>query len=152
MKGFQKSYIEKILCYPFKLKYLNQKVFYPTLKKRGFFSWKYSVYIWKGFQSFKLKYLNQKVFYLILKKHDFFSWEHRVYILMGFKSHIWKKKTGSRPGHPGSGLTRRVARVWPGCCHSQSFIKPGPVQSPGRSGPGLTHRAGPGLITVPHPR
>jgi len=34
--GF-KSHIEKILCYPFKLKYLNQKVFYPTLKKHNFF-------------------------------------------------------------------------------------------------------------------
>jgi len=36
LKGF-KSHIEKILCYPFKLKYLNQKVFYPTLKKHNFF-------------------------------------------------------------------------------------------------------------------
>jgi len=34
--GF-KSHIKKILCYPFKLKYLNQKVFYPTLKKHNFF-------------------------------------------------------------------------------------------------------------------
>ena len=32
-----KSHIEKIIYYPFKLKYLNQKVFYPTLKKHGFF-------------------------------------------------------------------------------------------------------------------
>jgi hypothetical protein len=36
MKGF-KSHIEKIIYYPFKLKYLNQKVFYPTLKKHDFF-------------------------------------------------------------------------------------------------------------------
>jgi hypothetical protein len=46
-----------------------------------------------------------------------------------------KKKPGLvrvRPGHPGSGSTRRVARVWPGCCHSWSFIKPGLVQPPGR--------------------
>jgi hypothetical protein len=34
--GF-KSHIKKILCYFFKLKYLNQKVFYPTLKKHNFF-------------------------------------------------------------------------------------------------------------------
>ena len=34
--GF-KSHIKMILCYPFKLKYLNQKVFYPTLKKHNFF-------------------------------------------------------------------------------------------------------------------
>ena len=34
--GF-KSHIKKILCYPLKLKYLNQKVFYPTLKKHNFF-------------------------------------------------------------------------------------------------------------------
>ena len=34
--GF-KSHIKKILCYPFKLKYLNQKIFYPTLKKDTFF-------------------------------------------------------------------------------------------------------------------
>jgi hypothetical protein len=59
-----------------------------------------------------------------------------------------KKKTGSRSGS--SGLTHRVARVWPGCCHSRSFIKPGPVQPLGRSGPGSTRRAGPGLITVLH--
>ena len=32
-----KSHIEKITYYPFKLKYLNQKVFYPILKKHGFF-------------------------------------------------------------------------------------------------------------------
>ena len=68
--GF-KSHIEKIIYYPFKLKYLNQKVFYPTLKK-----------------------------------HDL------------------------------------------QCCHSRSFIKPGPVQPPGRPGPGSTRRAGPGLITM----
>ena len=36
LKDF-KSHIENILCYPFKLKYLNQKVFYPTLKKHKFF-------------------------------------------------------------------------------------------------------------------
>jgi len=36
IKGFQ-IHIEKILCYPFKLKYLNQNVFYPTLKKHSFF-------------------------------------------------------------------------------------------------------------------
>ena len=34
--GF-KSHIKKILCYPFKLKYLNQKALYPTLKKYNFF-------------------------------------------------------------------------------------------------------------------
>jgi hypothetical protein len=34
--GF-KYYIKKILCYPFNLKYLTQKVFYPTLKKHNFF-------------------------------------------------------------------------------------------------------------------
>jgi hypothetical protein len=32
-----KSNIKKILCYSFKLKYLNQKVFYPTMKKHNFF-------------------------------------------------------------------------------------------------------------------
>jgi hypothetical protein len=31
------SHIEKILCYAFKLKYLNQQNFYPTLKKYNFF-------------------------------------------------------------------------------------------------------------------
>jgi hypothetical protein len=35
-KGF-KFHIENILYYPFKLKYLNQKVFYPILKKHNFF-------------------------------------------------------------------------------------------------------------------
>jgi len=114
--GF-KSHIKKILCYPFKLKYLNQKVFYP-----------------------------------ILKKHNFFSWEHRVYIPMGFKSHIWKKKkrvlTGSRPGRPGHGLTRWVDRVWLDHCTDRYFDKPGPVQPPGRPGPGSTRRAGSSLITM----
>jgi hypothetical protein len=32
-----KSYIKRILCYSFKLKYLNQKIFHPTLKKHNFF-------------------------------------------------------------------------------------------------------------------
>jgi hypothetical protein len=31
------SHIENILCYAFKLKYLNQQNFYPTLKKHNFF-------------------------------------------------------------------------------------------------------------------
>ena len=51
-----------------------------------------------------------------------------------------KKKPGLarvRLGRPGPGSTHRVARVWPGCCHSRSL----PVQPPGRP-------AGPGLITV----
>jgi len=30
-----------------KLKYLNQKVFYPTLKKHNFFSWEHRVYIYQ---------------------------------------------------------------------------------------------------------
>ena len=65
---------------------------------------------------------------------------------MCFKSHIWRKKKPGlvrvRPGHPGSGSTRRVAPVWPGCCHSRSFIKPELVQPLGRPGPGSTRRAG----------
>ena len=63
---------------------------------------------------------------------------------MGFKSHIKKKKTVSRPGSPGSPGFRvdpPGRRVWPGCCHSRSFIKPRPVQPPDRP-------AGPGLINV----
>ena len=37
-------HIEKILCYPFKLKYLNQKgFFYLTLKKYNFFSCEHRV-------------------------------------------------------------------------------------------------------------
>jgi hypothetical protein len=48
-KGF-KSYIEKILCYLFKLKYLNQNFFYPTLKKHNFF-WEHKLYILMGFKS-----------------------------------------------------------------------------------------------------
>ena len=32
-----KSHIKRILCYYFKLKYLNQKVFHLTLKKYNFF-------------------------------------------------------------------------------------------------------------------
>ena len=67
------SHIEKILCYAFKLKYLNKKN-YPTLKKYNFFLVNVEyiyIYILKDFKShiekilcypFKLKYLNQKVF------------------------------------------------------------------------------------------
>ena len=52
--GF-KSYIKKILCYPFKLKYLNQKVFfYHTLKKHNFFPGNIE-YIYIGFQILYLK-------------------------------------------------------------------------------------------------
>jgi len=51
-------------------------------------------------------------------------------------------------GHPGHGLTRRVERFLPGRCTGRSFDKPGPVQPPGRPGPGSTRRAGPGLITM----
>jgi hypothetical protein len=36
MIGF-KSHIKMILCYPFKLKYLNKKIFYSILKKQNFF-------------------------------------------------------------------------------------------------------------------
>jgi hypothetical protein len=36
-------------------------------------------------------------------------------------------------------------RVWPGCCTSWSFNKPGPVQPPSL---GSTRRAGPDLITM----
>jgi hypothetical protein len=104
-KGF-KSHIEKILCYPFKLKYLNQKVFYPTLKKKLYLS------------HLALDYL--RIFTSIA------DWR---YILMSFKSHIWRKKIiGSRSGLPGSW----VDQVLPGCCPGRSFIKPGPVQPLGR--------------------
>jgi hypothetical protein len=60
---------------------------------------------------------------------------------MCFKSHIWKKNK-TKPGlvrvRPGPGSTHRVARFWPGCCHSRSFVKPGStgsrVDPPGRAG------------------
>ena len=54
-KGFR-SYIEKILCYLFKLKYLNQKVLYPTLKKHNFFLG-------------NIEYIYEKVSNPILKKY-----------------------------------------------------------------------------------
>ena len=47
-----------LVCYPFKLKYLNQKrFFYPTLKKYNFFLVDIE-YILKGFKSHieKIKY------------------------------------------------------------------------------------------------
>jgi hypothetical protein len=52
------------------------------------------------------------------------------------------------PGRPGHWLTRRVDRVLPGCCPRRFCSKPGPVQPPGRPGPGSTRRAGPGLKTM----
>jgi len=45
-----KSHIEKILCYPFKLNYLNQKVFYPMLKKYDFFLGNIEYIYTKGLQ------------------------------------------------------------------------------------------------------
>jgi hypothetical protein len=48
--GF-KSDIKKILCYPFKLKYLNQKIFLSHTEKTKFFSWEHIVYILMGFKS-----------------------------------------------------------------------------------------------------
>ena len=50
---------------------------------------------------------------------------------MGFKSHILKKKglVRVRPGH---GLTCRVDRIFSGYYPDRAFIKPRPVQSPGR--------------------
>jgi hypothetical protein len=38
------------VCYPFKLKYLNQKSFISHIEKTQFFSYKYRVYILKGFK------------------------------------------------------------------------------------------------------
>jgi hypothetical protein len=59
LKGF-KSHFEKIL-YPFKLKYLNQKVCHPTLKKHNIFlvNMEY-IYIQKGFKS----HIEKTIFFL----------------------------------------------------------------------------------------
>ena len=46
-----KSHIEKIIYYPFKLKYLNQKVFFSHIEKTWFFSWEHRVYILVCFKS-----------------------------------------------------------------------------------------------------
>ena len=51
-------------------------------------------------------------------------------------------------GRPGHRSTHRVDRVWPFFWASRFLTLPGPVQPPGRPGPGSTHRAGPSLITV----
>jgi hypothetical protein len=45
---------------------------------------------------------------------------------------LFRSLTGSCPGLPGHGSTCRVDRVLPGYCPGQSFIKPEPVQPPGR--------------------
>ena len=66
------SRIKKILCYPFKLKYLNQKVLYPTLKKHNFFL-------------VNIEYIYERTSNPTLKKY-FFSWEYRMYIyIKGFQ-------------------------------------------------------------------
>ena len=52
--GF-KSHIKKILCYHFKLKYLNQKVFHSTLKKHSFFLGNIEYIYTDGFQISHLK-------------------------------------------------------------------------------------------------
>jgi len=59
-----------------------------------------------------------------------------------------QNKVGSQPGLPGSGSTRRVNRVSPGQIPSCFLLKPGPALGPGRPGPGLTRRAGPGFKTM----
>jgi len=54
-----KSHIEKILCYSFKLKYLNQKIFLSHIERTWFFSWEHRVYILMSFKSHILKKKNQ---------------------------------------------------------------------------------------------
>jgi hypothetical protein len=53
-----KSNIKKILYYSFKLKYLNQKVFHPTLKKNIIFFLKNIEYIYTN--RFQISYLKKK--------------------------------------------------------------------------------------------
>jgi len=53
-KGF-KSHIEKILCYPFKLKYLNQKVFLSHIEKNNIFLGNIEYIYTNGFQIPHLK-------------------------------------------------------------------------------------------------
>ena len=45
----------------FKLEYLNQNFFYPTLKKHNFFSCEHRVYLLKGFKS----YIEKIIFFLV---------------------------------------------------------------------------------------
>jgi len=88
-------------------------------------------------------------FYPTWKKYDFFLGNIEYIYTNGFQiPHLKKNISGfvqvcpSRPGH---GSTCLVAWVWPGCYHSWFFIKLGPVPP---SNPGLTGRAGPGLIPL----
>jgi hypothetical protein len=68
MKGFQIPHWKDNI-----LSFLNQKVFYPTLKKHGFFHGNI-VYIYERASNLTLKkyYVNQNGFYPTLKKHGFF--------------------------------------------------------------------------------
>jgi len=75
-KGF-KSHIEKILYYPFQLKYLNQKIFYPTLKKHNFFSWEHRLYILMGFKS----HIKKKTGLIRVHPHDPLGWPGFVGLL-----------------------------------------------------------------------
>ena len=77
-----KSNIKKILCYSFKLKYLNQKVFHSTLKKKSNFFLENIEYIYTN--RFQISHLKKK------KK---------------------KKKTRSLSGRPRHKLTCWVDRV-----------------------------------------
>jgi len=43
-----------------------------------------------------------------------------------------KKTPGLVRVRPGHELTRRVTQVLPRCCPGKYFIKPGPIQPPGR--------------------
>jgi len=52
-----------------------------------------------------------------------------------------------KTGRVSTGFTR-VDRVPPGQLPSGFLLRPGPVPGPGRPGPGLTRRAGPGFKTM----
>ena len=82
LMGF-KFHIKKILCYPFKLKYLNQKVFYPTLKKKKiFFIETQSIYT-NGFQIPHLKKKKHRVLARSRPGNGLTRWVDRVVALTG---------------------------------------------------------------------
>lgn len=62
-----------------------------------------------------------------------------------------KKKLGLYrvlPGHPSFELTQRVEQFFPGQLQAQGLNETDFAKVPGHSGPELTCRAGPGLITM----
>ena len=127
LMGF-KFHIKKILCYPFKLKYLNQKDFYPTLKKKKiFFIETQSIYT-NGFQIPHLKKKKHRVLARSRPGNGLTRWVDRVVALTGLLTN--PDRSSPRVDQPGRSRFNnygfQYAFFSKGCvqqiCHNLFFI------------------------------